>query len=118
LEVPGCTAKFERRFGATVLAAIARGLTVPEADLPVRTPKPRPNVPGPVRRRIEALRAWRTKGAAALGLDPGFFFPQRLIDRLAAAPPADVDALARTDGVHRWRAEVAGADILQALRTA
>ena len=118
LEVPGCTAKFERRFGAAVLGAIARGLAVPEANLPVRTPKPRPNVPGPVRRRIEALRAWRTKGAAAIGLDPGFFFPQRLIDRLAAAPPADVDALARTDGVHRWRAEVAGAEILQALRTA
>jgi ribonuclease D len=118
LEVPGCTPKFERRFGAAILAAIARGLAVPEDGLPVRTPKPRPNVPGPMRRRIEALRAWRTKGAAALGLDPGFFLPQRLIDRLAAAPPADLEALARTDGVHRWRAEVAGTEILQALRTA
>jgi ribonuclease D len=118
LEIPGCTPRFERRFGAAVLAAIARGLAVPEAELPVRTPKPRPNVPGAVRRRIEALRVWRTKGAAAIGLDPGFFFPQRLIDRLAAAPPADLDALARTEGVHRWRAEVAGTEILQALRTA
>jgi len=118
LEVPGCTPKFERRFGATVLAAIARGLEAPEGELPVRTPKPRPSVPGPVRRRVEALRVWRTKGAAALGLDPGFFFPQRLIDRLAATPPADLDALARADGVHRWRAEVAGVEILQALRTA
>jgi ribonuclease D len=118
LEVPGCTPKFERRFGAAILGAVARGLAVPEAELPVRTPKPRPNVPGPVRRRIEALRAWRTKGAAAIGLDPGFFFPQRLIDRLAATPPSDLDALARTDGIHRWRAEVAGAEILQILRTA
>jgi ribonuclease D len=118
LEIPGCTPRFERRFGAAVLGAISRGLAVPEEDLPVRTSKPRPNVPGAVRRRIEALRAWRTKAAAALGLDPGFFFPQRLIDRLAAAPPADLDALARTEGVHRWRAEVAGAEILEVLRTA
>src|SRR4029453_3919158 len=53
LEVPGCTPKFERRFGAAVLAAIARGLAAPEGDLPVRTPKPPPSVPGPARRRLQ-----------------------------------------------------------------
>jgi len=118
LEVPGCTVKVERRFGAVILGAIARGLEVPDDELPVRTPKPRPHVSGPVRRRIENLRAWRTKAAAAIGLDPGFFFPQRLIDRLAADPPADAEALARIDGVRRWRAEVGGPELLQALRTA
>jgi ribonuclease D len=118
LEVPGCTVKVERRFGAVILGAIARGISVPEAELPVRTPRPRPQVPATVRRRIENLRAWRTKAAAALGLDPGFFFPQRLIDRLAADPPADAEGLARTDGVRRWRAEVGGPELLQVLRTA
>jgi ribonuclease D len=71
-----------------------------------------------VRRRIENLRAWRTKAALALGLDPGFFFPQRLIDRLAGDPPADAEALANTEGVRRWRAEVGGPELLQVLRTA
>ena len=110
--------KVERRFGAAILGAIVRGLEVPEAELPVRAPKPRPHVPGPVRRRIENLRAWRSKTAAALGLDPGFFFPQRLIDRLAADPPADAESLAGTEGVRRWRAEVGGPELLEVLRTA
>ena len=115
---PGCTTKFERRFGAAILAAIARGLAVPEDGLPVRTPKPRPNVPGPVRRRIEALRAWRTKGAAAHRPRPRLLLPpaaHRPPRRRAARRPRRAG---RADGVHRWRAEVAGTEILQALRTA
>ena len=81
-------------------SAIARGLAVPEADLPVRTPRPpRPTCPRPrAAPRRGAARMAHQGRRSAIGLDPGFCFPQRLIDRLAAAPPADVDALAAWTG--------------------
>jgi ribonuclease D len=115
LGVPGCTPTVVRRFGEAILEAVARGQAVPDSDLPVRPRVPRPAVPVPVRRRAEGLRAWRIEASERLGLDPGTLLPQRLIDRLAAEPPADLDALARTDGVRRWRAELFGDDLLEVL---
>src|SRR6266545_2922875 len=77
-----------------------------------------PNVPAAVRRRAEAVRVWRAKAAKELGLDPGVLFPQRLIDRLAAEPPRDREALERVDGVRHWRAALFGPDLLKALTAA
>lgn len=115
LAVPGSTPGIVRRFGHSLLEAIARGLATPEPDLPVRPRALRPVIPAPVRRRAESLRAWRVKAAARLGLEAGFLLPQRLIDRLAAEPPADLVALASAEGVRRWRAELFGDELLRAL---
>ena len=115
LAVPGCTPPVVRRAGPAILDAIARGLALPDADLPAYRPSPRPHVPGVVRRRAEALREWRAKAAKEIGLDPGVLFPQRLIDRLAAAPPADLAALRQVEGVRDWRVGLFGADLLKAL---
>jgi ribonuclease D len=118
LAVPGCTAPVVRRAGPAILEAIARGLALPDADLPAYRPSPRPHVPAGVRRRAEALREWRTKASKEIGLDPGVLFPQRLIDRLAAAPPADLAALRQVEGVRDWRVGLFGADLLKALAVA
>ena len=71
-----------------------------------------------MRRRAEALRAWRAKAAQDIALDPGVLFPQRVIDRLAAEPPRDLAALAQVEGVRRWRAELFGDDLLTRPRLA
>jgi ribonuclease D len=118
LAVPGCTVNVLRRSGPPILEAVARGEAVPEDALPVRQPAPRPNVPAAVRRRAEALRAWRGLAAKELGLDPGVLFPQRLIDRLAAEPPAGRRALEQVEGVRRWRVELFGDALLKALAAA
>lgn len=117
-EIPGCSDKVVRRHGAALLGAIARGLSLPEAALPERQHRPRPVVPAAVRRRAEALRGWRTEAAGRLGLDPGFLLPQRLIDRLAADPPGDAEALGAVDGLRRWRAGLMGDAVLRLLRSA
>ena len=117
-EIPGCSDKVVRRHGPALLAAIARGLALPEADLPERTRQPRPAVPASVRRRAEALRGWRAEAAKRLALDPGFLLPQRLIDRLAEEPPPDLAALAAVDGLRRWRASLMGEEVLRLLRSA
>jgi ribonuclease D len=115
LAVPGCSQSVLRRAGPAILEAVARGERVPEHALPIRRPAPRPAVPAAVRRRAEALRAWRAKAAQDLALDPGVLFPQRLIDRLANEPPSDMTALEQTEGVRRWRAVLFGGDILRVL---
>jgi ribonuclease D len=115
LTVKGCTVNVVRRTGEAILAAVERGLAVPDAELPVRRPSPRPRPSGAVQRRSEALRAWRVEAAKLVELDAGVIFPQRLIDRLAHEPPKDLDALARVEGVGRWRAELFGAELLRKL---
>jgi ribonuclease D len=118
LSVPGCTPPVVRRAGPAILAAIARGLAVPDADLPVYRPVPRPHVAAPVRRRTEALRAWRARASQEIGLEPGVLFPQRLIDRLAATPPADLAALRQVEGLRDWRVSLFGPALLEALAAA
>jgi ribonuclease D len=115
LTVKGCTVNVVRRTGEAILAAVERGLAVPDAELPVRRPSPRPRPSGAVQRRSEALRAWRVEASKLVELDAGVIFPQRLIDRLAHEPPRDLDALARVEGVGRWRAGLFGAELLKRL---
>jgi len=116
--VPGCSSAVVRRFGETILAAVARAESLPDSELPVRSRRPRPSVPAPVRRRAEALRMWRNAACQQLGLEPGLVLPQRLIDRLAAEPPRDLAGLAGVDGLRRWRADLFGADLLKVLGSA
>jgi ribonuclease D len=112
LTVKGCTANVVRRAGEAILAAIERGMAVPDEELPVRRPNPRPRISGAVQRRSEALRAWRVEAAKRVELDAGIIFPQRLIDRLAQDPPRDLHALAQVEGVGRWRAELFGTELM------
>ena len=112
LTVKGCTGHVVRRAGEAILAAVERGMAVPDAELPVRRPNPRPRISGAVQRRSEALRAWRVEAAKRVELDAGVIFPQRLIDRLAQDPPRDVHALSQVEGVGRWRAELFGAELM------
>src|SRR6266852_2673044 len=115
LTVKGCTTNVVRRAGEVIVAAVERGLALPESELPVRRNRPRPVISGAVQRRREVLRIWRVEASKQVGLDPGVIFPQRLIDRLSADPPTDVEALARVEGVGRWRAELFGVDLLRRL---
>jgi len=116
----GCSPKLVARYGDGLLAAIARGQAVPEAELPVYPRAKRLRVPPAVQRRFQALTRWRAGAAKRLGLDPGLLLPRRLVERLAEEAPGDPEALRGIKGLRRWRAEAFGQEILaalQALRT-
>jgi len=117
-EIPGCSPKVVQRYGDAILAAIARGDAIPEAELPAYPRARKPRVPPAVQRRIEALSRWRAAAAERQGLDPGLLLPRRLVERLAEAAPGDAEALRRIDGFRRWRAEAFGQEILAALGAA
>lgn len=117
--VPGCTPRVVGRWGEAVVEAVAGALGLRPDEWPALTERPRPpSLPGVVRRRIEALRRWRATAAQAAGLDPGLLLPNRLIRAIAEAAPAGPEALARVEGVRRWRVEAYGASILAAMRAA
>lgn len=104
----------QAREAEAVRAAIARGLALPESALPSRMRDEGPALPAAARKRIEALRAWRTAEAARAQLDPAIVMSQRVIDRVALAGPRTLAELAAIDGVRPWRVEAWGPALLAA----
>lgn len=111
----GCTPRVVGRWGKAILEAVGRARALGDLALPRPARPPRPGVPGPVRRRIEALRLWRAQASPRVGLEPGLLLPNRLIGAIAQAGPRDREELARVEGVRRWRVESFGGEILAAL---
>jgi ribonuclease D len=112
--VPGVLPRLSRH-APDILAAVRRGEEVPEADLPRVARSPRPVVPDAVLRRVERLKALRSRRAAELGVDVSVVLPQRLVDRLAEAAPKDAAGLAAIEGLRRWRERAFGDEILAAV---
>ena len=99
---------------ADVAAAIARGLALPERELPSPKAEGRTAPSAAVKRRVAALRTWRDAQAERLRLDPAIVLSQRVIERIAAAAPGSLDELAAIDGVRRWRVAEWGPALLAA----
>jgi ribonuclease D len=102
-----------------IFEGIARALAVPESELPrVPVRQPRPVQDSATRRRIDALREWRSQESARLELDVSLLLPQRLLERVAEAAPADAAALQAVAGLRDWRARRLGPGLLAALEQA
>ena len=105
-----------RRQATALLAAIGRAVATPDSELTVLASSPRPpQVPPETKRRIDALRAWRTREAERLALDISIVLPQRLLERVAEARPRSLDDLGRVEGLRRWRVQALGDSLLSAL---
>jgi len=115
--IPGCTPRVVGRLGERILAAVRKGLALPAEALPALPPRrPRPHAPPELRRRAELLTAWRTRAAAALGIEAGVFLPKRLIERIAEAAPESTADLERVEGLRQWRRRLFGREIVAAIR--
>ena len=104
-----------RRRGSAILAAVARGLALPEDDLP-KPPRPAKRVRQPdVEARIARLKTARGAVTKRIGLAPGVIFPNSLLEAVAKSGPKDLPALAGVDGVRTWQVETFGVDLLEAV---
>jgi ribonuclease D len=105
-----------RRYGNEVLAAVRRGLEVPESELP-RFPAPRRWERDPqLEARIERLKSVRNQRAEALNLDPGFLMSRSVLEEIARRQPASPEALFEIPEVRRWQVEAVGDALLASLR--
>lgn len=106
----------ERR-GAEMLAAVKRGLDVPEDQLPKFPRAPRWDRDADFDNHVNALRAAREEAAQRLGIDPGFLCAREKLEAIARKKPKTLEELAEIPDLRRWQIEVLGAAFLKAVAT-
>jgi ribonuclease D len=101
--------------GQAVLDAVARGLAVPDADLPKFPKAPRwdrdPDFDG----RVVQLKAVRDTEAGRLALDPGVLCSRERLEAVARLNPRSVSELEAIPELRRWQIGVLGEAFVQAL---
>lgn len=103
------------RASGDLLDAIARGLAVPEAELP-RFPKaPRWDRDPEFDHKVGALKAVRDAAATRLELDPGVLCSRERLEAVARLLPREVEALTAIPEFRRWQIAELGAGFVQAL---
>lgn len=115
--VPGIGRDGIERRGAEILAAVQRGVQLPESDLPrLERPARRPVDPE-FDARMERLKAVRNAEAVRLDLAPGVLCPNGTLEAIVRAMPATREALRSVPFVRRWQVEAVGDALLAGLRT-
>ena len=114
----GLNARLIEQRGTQLLAAIARGVAVPDAELP-RFPKSARWERDPdFDDRVGRLKHARDEAARRLELDPGVLFSRERLEAVARRKPSRVEDLAEIAEVRRWQIEVLGEAFVRALRQA
>jgi ribonuclease D len=105
----------ERR-GSEILAAVRRGLEIPERDLP-RIERRYRQPPDPAfEARLEWLKAARNTMAQRYDLAPGVLCPNGVLEAIARVNPDTIEQLAAIAEVRRWQVRELGTGLLAALR--
>ena len=100
------------RFGAAILAAIARGRVAPAPQPPARRTNGEGRPDPEVAARYDRLRAWRMKRATARGVDLDVILNNETLMAVARACPADMDALAALGVMRSWKLAEYGPELL------
>jgi ribonuclease D len=114
--VTGLSEGMAQRRGREIVAAIKRGLAVPEEELPRWPRSPRWERDLELEARVESLKDARTRVAEQLGLDPGFLISRATLEEIGKAQPKTPEELEAVPGVRRWQVEAAGEALLKAAR--
>lgn len=114
--VTGVSEGMAQRRGREIIAAIRRGLAVPEEELPRWPRSPRWERDLELEARVEALKDARTRVANQLELDPGFLISRATLEEIGRAQPGTLEALEAVPGVRRWQVEAAGEALLKVIR--
>ena len=115
-EVRGIGREQLERRGQEIMAAIERGLAVPESELP-RVPRPLRKQPDPAyETRLERLKAARNDLAERYQLAPGVLCPNGTLEALARVDPSTLEQLAKIRELRQWQLREFGGTLLQALK--
>jgi ribonuclease D len=105
----------ERR-GKEILAAVQRGLDIPERDLP-RIERPARRIPDAAyEARLERLKAGRNSLAMRYDLAPGVLCPNGILEAIARINPATLEEMSRINELRRWQLKEIGGGLLAALQ--
>ncbi|HIQ05856.1 MAG TPA: hypothetical protein EYH31_09225, partial [Anaerolineae bacterium] len=105
------------RFGARLLAAVARGQQAPPPAPPERRTHhagDRPDEATLV--RFDALRRWRRVRAERRGVDPDVIFTNDVLMAIARCAPRNGEELEACNNIGTWKRQEYGDEILRVLR--
>ena len=107
----------ERR-GHEILAAVERGLSVPEAQLP-RVERIHRRAPDAAyEARLDRLKAVRNQMAVRFDLAPGVLCPNGTLEAIAHLNPSTLQELSQVPELRRWQLRELGEELLQGLKPA
>jgi ribonuclease D len=98
-----------------MLAAVQRGLAVPDAELPRFPKSPRWERDADFESRVGALKAVRDDAAVRLDLDPGVLCSRDRLEAVARKNPKSNDDLDSVSELRRWQRQVLGQSFVAAL---
>jgi ribonuclease D len=112
--IPGLSSDQAARRGRDLLAAVQRGLDLPEGDLPRLTRSPRRAPDMAFEARLERLKAARNLLALKFDLPPGVVCPNGTLEAIARMDPKTPEALAAVPELRRWQVREFGGELLAA----
>src|SRR5688500_15761937 len=104
------------RAGADIIAAVRRGLEVPEAELPRFPKSQRWNKDKEFDARVVRLKGVRDEVARDLDLDPGVLCSRERLENIARSDAKGPTELEAVPGLRRWQIELMGAGFIHALQ--
>jgi len=113
---PGISADQAERRGRDILAAVQRGLEVPDRELPRIERAPRRAFDAAFEARLERLKAVRNRLATELDLQPGVLCPNGTLEAIAKANPTTLEGLGRLSELRRWQLRTIGEALLASLK--
>ena len=116
-EIRGVSRGIQENRAAELLAAVRRGMEVPEADLP-RFPKaPRWDRDPQFDAKVSALKTVRDEASQRLDLDPGVLASRERLEAVARRTPQSLDELREIPELRQWQIEELGDGFVRALRS-
>jgi len=103
--------------GGEVLAAVKRGLAVPDAELPRFPRAPRWDRDPDFDDRVARLKAVRDAAAMRLDVDPGVLCSRDRLEMVARRNPRSVEELSEIPGLRRWQIAELGEEFVRALQS-
>jgi ribonuclease D len=114
--IPGVSSDQAERRGRDLLAAVRRGLELPESDLPRLTRPPRRVPDLAYEERLERLKFARNRIAQEYDLAPGVVCPNGTLEAIARLDPKTSAELGGVMELRRWQLREFGEELLKALR--
>lgn len=113
--VKGMTPGQLNRYGAALLAAVVKGLDIPEGRLPSYPRIPKNDLVDGAKERLRSLKAWRDRKSKALGLEPGVLAPNWMLESVADVADATLVTLDDVAGMREWQKQLFGKELIEAV---
>jgi len=116
-KIKGITDLLLRRMGRDIMAAVREGRREEHGPIP-KLSNGRRRIDRQAERRMVSLKAWRTRRAEELAMDPGVLCPNSALEAIAWRAPKAVRELKELPELKGWFVREFGAEMVEAVKQA